>query len=286
MNDHPHLKSRTVALVATCAVVAVGGAVAVAADGDGQPATATSMTRVADHSSAAKMPSHGSRGPMTPDSHAPAGASGHWLPKEPWVMQHWLPYDESRLFALLGIDRRALHTWLRVDGHTIDQLAAAHGHGDRAKLVEDLLAPRKGSVDAATYEQLRSRTDDTLTQSHLALHVFFHLFHDQQIPAHAQTILGVSKKQFRQLRRQGMTIAQIGARGGRSRTQVATAAMKVLTDSQRAGQAQKATTPEQSAAMLAVQRKHLNKWLDKQRGAAKKKHGAHAGSKKHGAHAG
>jgi hypothetical protein len=25
------------------------------------------------------------------DSDAPAGAPPHWLPGEPWVMQHWLP---------------------------------------------------------------------------------------------------------------------------------------------------------------------------------------------------
>ncbi|MDP9293388.1 MAG: hypothetical protein M3O90_03015, partial [Actinomycetota bacterium] len=28
------------------------------------------------------------------DSDAPPGAPPHWLPNEPWVMQHWLPYDE------------------------------------------------------------------------------------------------------------------------------------------------------------------------------------------------
>ena len=32
------------------------------------------------------------------DSDAPPGAPPHWLPGEPWVMQHWLPYDERRLY--------------------------------------------------------------------------------------------------------------------------------------------------------------------------------------------
>ena len=247
MSGRPLPSRRLLAVGATCVLAGSGaGAAAVAVASGGTPRVAHPRAAV-----------------MSADSHAPAGAPAHWLPKDPWVMQHWLPYDEQRLYATLGVDRGTVARWLRVHGHTLAELAAAHGHADRAALVDTLLAPRRDSVDAATFAVLRRRADDTLTQSHLAQHVFSHLFHDPAIPAGAETIFGVSTPELRRLRREGLTPAQIGARGGRTREQVAGDLMRVLAESQRVGRAQGATTAAQSAAFLTVQRRAVPRWLDR-----------------------
>src|SRR5918994_2049275 len=61
------------------------------------------------------------------DSEAPPGAPPHWLPGEPWVMQHWLPYDETRLYTLLGVTRGDIWRWLRDDTRNLAGLAAQRG---------------------------------------------------------------------------------------------------------------------------------------------------------------
>src|SRR5688500_13627716 len=74
------------------------------------------------------------------DSEAPAGAPPHWLPSEPWVMQHWLPYDERRLYALLEIDRGDIWRWLRDDTRSLADLARLRGWQPEA-LAAALVAP-------------------------------------------------------------------------------------------------------------------------------------------------
>ena len=74
------------------------------------------------------------------DSEAPQGAPPHWLPGEPWVMQHWLPYDERRLYALLEIDRGDIWRWLRDDTRSLADLARLRGRQPEA-LAAALVAP-------------------------------------------------------------------------------------------------------------------------------------------------
>ena len=74
------------------------------------------------------------------DSDAPAGSPPHWLPGEPWVMQHWLPYDEQRPYTLLGVDRGAIWRQLRDDTRNLAQLAQERGWEPRA-LAHELVAP-------------------------------------------------------------------------------------------------------------------------------------------------
>ena len=42
-------------------------------------------------------------------------------------MQHWIPYDETRLYALLGVTRGDIWRWLRDDTRNLAGLAALHG---------------------------------------------------------------------------------------------------------------------------------------------------------------
>jgi hypothetical protein len=235
-----------------------GLAVAAAAGGGALAASASSAHAGHDHASTA-----GAAKAMTADTNAPAGAPGHWLPNDPWVMEHWLPFDAQRLLDLLHVDVKTVRQWLKTPGHTLAQLGAAHGYADKEKLLGDLLAPRQAGVDAATFRTLQDRTEQVLTQSHLAQHVLGHLFHDPQIPQHAQTIFGVSTKELRAYRKQGLTAAQIGAKGHRTPDQVKAAVMATLSASQADGVKRGATTQAQADAMLAAQRKALPKWLDR-----------------------
>src|SRR6476619_6565146 len=113
----------------------------------------------------------------SPDSDAPARAPAHWLPPEAWVYNHWLPYDEGRLYALLGVTRGDIWRQLRDDHHNLAELARAHGWTSLDKLASALVAPRAGEVSPATLRVLRARALRTITQGHLAQHLFFHSLH-------------------------------------------------------------------------------------------------------------
>ena len=75
-----------------------------------------------------------------------ASAPPHWLPPEDWVYNHWLPYDESRLYALLKVDRGDIWRQLRDDRHNVAELARRRGWPDPAKLAEALIAPRESRL--------------------------------------------------------------------------------------------------------------------------------------------
>src|SRR4051794_11430972 len=117
------------------------------------------------------------------DSEAPPGSPPHWLPNETWVMQHWLPYDETRLYALLGVTRGDTWRWLRDDTRNLAGLAALHGYADPHALARALVAPWQGRLrDPARLALLESRALRTLTQGHLSQHIFFHSLHQNAIP--------------------------------------------------------------------------------------------------------
>src|SRR5689334_16369855 len=119
------------------------------------------------HERAAQPPETATGKPIvttSPDSDAPRHAPAHWLPPEAWVYNHWLPYDETRLYALLGITRVGLWQQLRDDHRTLAQLAARHGWPDARKLAAALVAPEAAKVGAARAAVLRERALRTITQ--------------------------------------------------------------------------------------------------------------------------
>ena len=139
----------------------------------------------------------------SPDSLAPPNAPAHWLPPEPWVYNHWLPYDERRLYRLLKITRSDLWQQVRDDRRTVAQLAARHGWKDPRALAAALVAPRRAALGRAATERLEDRALRTLTQGHLAQHVFFHSLHQFSLPSAAPELFGVTDAAFRRLRRVG-----------------------------------------------------------------------------------
>jgi Tol biopolymer transport system component len=201
----------------------------------------------------------------SPDSEAPATAPAHWLPPAAWVYNHWLPYDERRLYALLGITREQLWAQLRDDHRTLAQLAAQHGYPDPARLAADLIAPRAQAVGPARAAQLRRRALSTITQGHLAQHLFFHSLHQFAIPSAAPDIFGVTDATFRELRRQELSPLAIGRLRGRSPGAVEGEAIAVLHERAEAGVRGGAISRRQADLLLRRQLTQLPRWLDQAR---------------------
>lgn len=201
----------------------------------------------------------------SPDSAAPATAPAHWLPPAAWVYNHWLPYDEQRLYALLGITRRQLWAQLRDDRRTLAELAARRGHPDPAALAAALVAPRVAQVGPARAVVLRERALLTITQGHLAQHVFFHSLHQFAIPSAAPDIFGVTDARFRELRRQELSPLAIARLQGRSPSRVEGAAIAVLHERVRAGVRGGAISRRQGELLLRRQLTQLPRWLDQAR---------------------
>jgi Tol biopolymer transport system component len=199
------------------------------------------------------------------DPEAPKGAPPHWLPNEQWVWQHWLPYDEGRLYSLLDITRRDLWHQLRDDTRTVGQLGERHGWKPRA-LATALVAPRRSSVSSAKFRELRSRALRTLTQGHLAQHIFFHSLHQSVIPNRAPLIFGVkSTEEFQRLRRAELSPLQICRLYGHSRSQTEGAAAAALRDRVRAGVQRGDVSATQGRILLSRQLRQLPRWLQQVR---------------------
>src|SRR4051794_623089 len=195
------------------------------------------------------------------DSLAPPGAPAHWLPPEDWVYNHWLPYDEGRLYALLGVTRGDVWRQLRDDHHTLAELARAHGWPSPSKLAAALITPRRGQVPAALVPVLRDRAERTITQGHLAQHLFFHSLHQFAIPSEAPEIFGVTDAEFRALRRGEQSPLDIGRIHGRSPSQMEALAAGVLRERVRAGVGSGAMPARQGRLLLARQLAQLPRWL-------------------------
>ena len=196
------------------------------------------------------------------DSLAPSLAGQRWLPSEEWVTHHWLPYEERRLLSVLRISRAELLSWLRDDRHhTIEQLIRRGGLSV-SLVAPRLVAPRETRVDPAQYERLLERTERTLTQGHLAQHVFFHYLHQAETKAHAWEIFGVSPSQFQRLRAAGFTPAEIGALRQRSRAFITDAITRVCRLSAAAGVRRGDTSARQAARFLSRQRRGVDAYLD------------------------
>jgi hypothetical protein len=110
---------------------------------------------------------------------------------------------------------------------------------------------------------LRSRALRTLTQGHLAQHLFFHLFHHQSVRRDARRIFGVSPGEFRTLRYRGLTPYQIGARQGRTRTQVFRKTLQRFAEDARIAVRRGWMPRAEARFQLSLQRKRLSWWLDR-----------------------
>ena len=200
------------------------------------------------------------------DSEAPPGAPPHWLPNEPWVMQHWLPYDETRLHAALGADRGEVWRWLRDDTRNLAGLARRRGK-DPAAVAAALVAPWKGRLrEPHRLRVLESRALRTLTQGHLSQHMLFHSLHQNAIPDHAPAIFGVrSREEFQALRRAELSPVQICRLNGLPRAHAEREAVKTLRAELRAGVEGQAMPRSQGRKLLRRQLRQVPRWLQQTR---------------------
>lgn len=195
------------------------------------------------------------------DSEAPRDAPAHWLAPEAWIYNHWLPYDEERLHELLRVDRGDIWRQLRDDRRTLAELARRRGWRDPAKLAAALIRPREPGLKSRRIRQLRRTALRTLTQGHLAQHVFFHSLHQFAIPSEAPSIFGVTDAEFRRLRRGEQSPLEIGRLHGRSPARVEQLSAAVLRERVRAGVAGQAMTRRQGRILLRRQLSQLPRWL-------------------------
>ena len=109
--------------------------------------------------------------------------------------------------------------------------------------------------------ELRAIAVRTLTQGHLAQHLFFHSLHQFAIPSEAPTIFGVSDAQFRVLRRGEQSPLEIGRLHGRSPGQIERLSAAVLRERIRAGISSGAMPRRQGRLLLRRQLSQLPRWL-------------------------
>jgi AraC-like DNA-binding protein len=203
---------------------------------------------------AAALPANGH------DSHAPPGAPHRWLPDEEWVMDHWVPFDESRLHDLLGIRTERLFTWLLNDHRTLGDLARRRGV-DPDTLARRLIAPYKDRLSKHQYAIRLARSDDMVTQGHLAQHVFFHVFHGDLLTGHFQSWFGVSHERWRELRLDRWSPRRIAREGGRDPQVVARHVVGWYAMMADDGVDRHATSRAEADYMLARQVRLTNCWM-------------------------
>ena len=199
--------------------------------------------------------------PTSSDSEALPNAPAHWLPPEDWVYNHWLPYDEGLLSSLLKVSRGTIWRHLRDDSTPLAGLAAMHGWPDPGKLADALVAPGARRASAAMRSTLRSRALRTLTQGHLAQHLFFHSLHQFALPSAAPEIFGVTDAAFRQLRRGEQSPLEIGRLRGRSPAAIERGSAAVLRERVATGVRTHAMTAQQGRLLLRRQLSQLPRWL-------------------------
>ncbi len=112
---------------------------------------------------------------------------------------------------------------------------------------------------------LQARALATITQGHLAQHLFFHSLHQFAIPSEAPDIFGVTDVQFRALRRAELSPLAIARLHGRSPGQVEAMSIAVLRERAHTGVEGKAFTHAQAQRLLARQISQLPRWLDQAR---------------------
>ena len=194
------------------------------------------------------------------DSHAPKGARADWLPDAEWVMSSWLPFDELRLERLVHTNRAELAHWLD-DRRSLGALGRRRGWRSNDRLATALLAPRARHASRALRRRLRRRTLLTLTQPHLARHVFFHIFHTPAIPDASRSLLSIAPPVFRALRDGGLSPLRMAALAGRPPDDLAAALDALLVRRARRAIATRSSTPAQAGRLLQLQRDAMQTYL-------------------------
>ncbi len=194
------------------------------------------------------------------DSHAPDGARPDWLPDAEWVMSSWLPYDETRLERLVHTNRAELAHWLD-DRRSLGALARRRGWRSNHRLATVLLAPRARHASRALRRLLRRRTLLTLTQPHLARHVFFHIFHTPAIADSSRSLLSIEPPVFRALRDGGLSPLRMAALAQRPPDDLAAALDALLVRRARRAIATRSSTSAQAGRLLQLQRDAMQTFL-------------------------
>ena len=161
-----------------------------------------------------------------------------------------------------GIERRNFTAMMRLDhNRSLGQLARRRGWRSSRALAKALVAPRARFVSRRKLRTLRRRTLTTLTQPHLARHVFFHVFHTPAIPRAADSLLDMTPGQFRELRDSGMSPLRMAAISGRSADELAGSLDALLVTRARRAMATRSSTPEQAGRLLQLQRDAMQTFL-------------------------
>ena len=198
---------------------------------------------------------------ISQDSLAPPGASARWLPCEDWVMHHWIPYDEQQLFSMLATNRAEVERWLaRDDVHTLAQLVRRRGL-DPTEVAAQLVSVWAGDAPRHLRAVLYDRALRTLTQGHLAQHLFFHFAHYPAVALRAKTVFGIAPLAYQRYRMAGWTPSEIGRRHGREPAAIRQSTLPILRRGAGRGAAQSQTPPSQARRVLALQRANLGAWL-------------------------
>lgn len=176
-------------------------------------------------------------------------------------MYHWVPYDERRLFSMLAVDRAAVERWLEDDDvHTLAQLARRRGL-EPVEVAKELVSAWAGGVPPVQQAALVDRALRTLTEGHLAQHVFFHFAHYPAVALRARTVFGISPLRYQRLRLAGWTPGEIARHHGRTQARVWRLTVPILRDGARAGVAGLQTPPAQALRLLGLQQANLAEWL-------------------------
>jgi hypothetical protein len=190
------------------------------------------------------------------DSDAPPGAEPNWLPDETWVLEHWIPYEQARLARLLQTDMAGLRGWMRGD-RPLAGLARRRGLNP-PRLARRLVQPWHGRVSRRQHLELNRRALRTLTQGHLALHLFFHPTHSRSLNRlYAQLHEGDSASAH-----SGLSLIDISQAKGRSAAWLRRQTLRVVRSSARRGVRLKATRPAQARRWLRYQEPAALRWLE------------------------
>jgi len=100
---------------------------------------------------------------------------------------------------------------------------------------------------------LEGRALDTLTQAHLARHVFFHIYHSPAIGSSAKRLFGVDKARYVTLRDRGLSPRRIAAAGGRTQSALRASLVRLLTERGRHAVHTGAMSARQARTLLAEQ---------------------------------
>jgi hypothetical protein len=184
------------------------------------------------------------------------GADADWLPNEEWVLEHWIPYDQRRLTRLLHTDMTGLRDWMRGD-RPLAGLARRRGLMP-SRLARRLVAPWRGRVSRRHHQALYRRALKTLTQGHLALHLFFHPTHSRSLNRLYVRLHAGHSESVHSPR----SLMEIAEAKGRSAAWLQRKALRLVRGSARRGVRLQATSRGQARRWLQYQEPAVLGWLE------------------------